>query len=264
MKSSNEKLIRLWATKNKDDEWWSSFITSPLAIVVNYFVVDFKWLTPNIITLLSFIAALFSVILIVIGGSVNFIIAAVMIHLSHVLDCMDGQMARYRQAKSPTGAFYDKFTDHLQVMLWFGAVGYAAFVQTQSVAPVFLAFIGVSFFSLRGYVKYMYCYTEMENNPAYLKQKVAQELTEKKDDAAGIEFNVFDNLRWFLAEQPKIINFDEGVFIFMLSVGLIFNLLIPMLWIFAISQVFHGVKRGFDRALCLEKSMNPSSNNKGY
>ncbi|MGY8690086.1 MAG: CDP-alcohol phosphatidyltransferase family protein, partial [Verrucomicrobiales bacterium] len=53
----NEKLERLWATKNKNDEWWSSFVTSPLAIVANFVVVDFKWLTPNRITLISFMAA---------------------------------------------------------------------------------------------------------------------------------------------------------------------------------------------------------------
>ena len=28
----NEKLLRLWDTKTKDDEWWSSFVTAPLAI----------------------------------------------------------------------------------------------------------------------------------------------------------------------------------------------------------------------------------------
>jgi len=56
----NEKLTRLWASKNKDDEWWSSFVTSPLAIAVNYIAVDIKWLTPNRITLISFITAVLS------------------------------------------------------------------------------------------------------------------------------------------------------------------------------------------------------------
>ena len=31
-----DKLEQLWATKTRDDEWWSSFITSPLAIAANY------------------------------------------------------------------------------------------------------------------------------------------------------------------------------------------------------------------------------------
>jgi len=38
----NRKLTRLWATKNKDDEWWSSFVTLPLAIAINYVAVDIK------------------------------------------------------------------------------------------------------------------------------------------------------------------------------------------------------------------------------
>ena len=54
----NGKFQRLWKTKNKNDEWWSSFVTSPLAILINYMVVDFKWLTPNLITLFSLITAL--------------------------------------------------------------------------------------------------------------------------------------------------------------------------------------------------------------
>ena len=248
MKISNEKLIKLWATKNKDDEWWSSFVTSPLAIVFNYFVVDIKWLTPNIITLLSFIVGLMSVVFIAIGGSINFIIAAGLIHLSHVLDCMDGQMARYRKSYSSSGSYYDKFTDHLQVILWFGAVGYAAYNQSQSVEPIFLAFTGVAFFSLRGYIKYMYYYTQMEKDSTYLEQLSFKNLSKKTPDKAGINFSTAENIRWFFAEQHKILAFDEGVFIFMLSFALIFNMLTPMLWVFAISQFVYAIYRGFDRA----------------
>jgi len=88
----NQKFTRLWATKNKDDEWWSSFVTAPLAIGVNYFAVDAKWLTPNRITLLSFVLAIVSVLYIIRGGTVSFFIAAILIQLSHVLDCMDGHV----------------------------------------------------------------------------------------------------------------------------------------------------------------------------
>ena len=151
----NKKLNRLWATKNKNDEWWSSFITAPLAIAVNYIVVDFKWLSPNLITLFSFIVAIIATGFIIIGGTTNFIVAAVLIHISHILDCMDGQMARYRGISSQAGSYFDKLTDQIQVIIWFGAVGYAAYHQSQDILPVFLAFAGVAFYSLRGYTKYV-------------------------------------------------------------------------------------------------------------
>ena len=250
----NEKLIHLWATKNKDDEWWSSFVTSPLAIAVNYIVVDIKWLTPNLLTLFSFITAIISALFIIAGGEINFITAAILIQWSHVLDCMDGQMARYRNTTSLAGNFLDKLTDQLQVSIWFGAVGYAAYAQSQDVLPLLLAFAGIALYSIRGYAKYVTIYIEMSRDNNYLeklsKMKSASEI--KKAVSAGLGFGVIANLQWFLGEQRKILVFDEGVFIFMLSLALILNSLTPMLWIFAISQFINCLVRTWQRKCQLE------------
>ena len=247
----SEKLKRVWATKNKDDEWWSSFVTSPLAIVINYFVIDIKWLTPNLITLFSFIIALASVVFIIVGGLMNFIIAAVLIHLSHILDCMDGQMAQYRGISSKSGSYFDKLTDQIQVPLWFGAIGYAAYAQTQNVLPVFLALIGIAFYSLRGYAKYVSIYTEMMDDKEYLEKLSINKV--KTKEIAGPGHGFIANFKWLIREQRKILYFDEGVFVFMLSFALIFNMIIPMLWIFAVSQVFYGLYRGWKRGLNLHQ-----------
>ncbi|MFT4546715.1 MAG: phosphatidylglycerophosphate synthase [Verrucomicrobiales bacterium] len=251
----NGKLERLWATKNKNDEWWSSFVTSPLAIAANYLVIDFKWLTPNLVTLFSFIAACAATALIVIGGQVEFYIAAALIHISHVLDCMDGQMARYRGVSSRGGSFFDKVTDQLQVSLWFGAIGYAAYAQTGEVLPVFLAFAGVSFYGLRGYIKYVVIYTEMSDDQDYLARAQNEAAAEnaQREGKAGLGHGMAANLRWFAGEQRKLLSFDEGVFIFMLSAALILNSLTPMLWIFAISQGFYGVARSLQRGRLLQR-----------
>jgi phosphatidylglycerophosphate synthase len=250
----NTKLHALWATKNKNDEWWSSFVTSPLAIAANYLVVDWKWLTPNRLTLLSFVVACVAVVLIVVGGKVPFIIAAVLIHASHVLDCMDGQMARYRGESSRSGGFWDKVTDQIQVVLWFGAVGYAAHAQTGQILPVFLAFAGVAFYSLRGYTKYVILYTEMSDDIHYFKRttKEVTVINQQRENAAGPEHGFLTNLRWFAGEQRKFFSFDEGVFIFMLSLALIFNCLTAMLWVFAVSQTFYGLARSIQRGRQLD------------
>ncbi len=243
----NEKLTRLWATKTKDDEWWSSFVTAPLAIMVNYLVVDIKQLTPNKITLFSLIVAILSVIFIIVGGTTNFIIAAILIHLSHVLDCMDGQMARYRKTSSLAGCFFDKLTDQIQVTLWFSAVGYAAYAQSQNVLPIFLAFTGVAFYNLRGYAKYVSLYTGMSQDNQYLDKLSKQASRVKNRQPAGLGFGFLANLQWLVREQRKIVFFNEGVFIFMLSLALILNQLTPMLWVFAISQLYYGLARSWQR-----------------
>ena len=255
----NEKLTRLWATKNKDDEWWSSFVTSPLAIAINYLVVDIRWLNPNLITLFSFITAIISALFIVAGGTVNFIIAAILIHWSHILDCMDGQMARYRKTSSLSGSFFDKLTDQIQVTIWFGSVGYAAYSQSQNVLPVFLAFTGVAFYSLRGYVKYLTIYTAMSRDSGYL-EKISKEASRvKKKETAGLGYGVLANFRWFIGEQKKFFSFDEGVFIFMLSLALVSDRLTPMLWVFAISQLFHGLARSWQRGYQIARNQTVTS-----
>jgi hypothetical protein len=162
---------------------------------------------------------------------------------------MDGQMARYRGTSSRSGSYFDKLTDEIQITIWFGAIAYAAYLQTQTVIPVFLAFAGVSFYFLRGYIKYVTIYTEMSDDKEYLIKKHQENLDKEKDkkECAGLGFGVLANLQWFVHEQKKILSFDEGVFIFMLSAALIFNILEPMLWVFAISQIFYGLYRGWQR-----------------
>ena len=252
----NRKLRDLWATKNKNDEWWSSFVTSPLAIAANYFVVDWRWLTPNRLTLFSFLVACAATALVIIGGPVSFVIAAVLIHISHVLDCMDGQMARYRGVTSKSGGFWDKVTDQIQVILWFGALGYAAHNQTGQILPVFLAFVGIAFYSLRGYIKYVIIYTEMGDDPDYLirTSREVAELSEQREKTAGLGHNFMTNLKWFGGEQRKFFSFDEGVFIFMLSFALIFDCITPVLWLFAVSQIFYGLTRTIQRGYQLDQS----------
>ena len=242
----NDKMARLWATKTKDDEWWSSFVTAPLGLAINYVAVELPWATPNRITAASFFAAVLGTICIINGGTTSFVAAAVLIHLSHVLDCMDGQMARYRQLSSPMGSYFDRLTDQVQVVLWFTAASVAAYSQSLSATPVFLALIGIAFYGLRGYTKYIAHEIETARDPDY-PAKMAR--CAKADSAAGPGFGIRVNLAWLLREQVKILRFDEGVFIFMLSVSLLLNQLEPMLWIFAASQVFWGFQRGILRGM---------------
>ncbi len=151
-----------------------------------------------------------------------------------------------------SGAFYDKLTDQIQVTLWFGAISYAAYVQSNEVLPVFLAFFGVAFYSLRSYVKYVTIYTEMSRNSSYLEDMNQIEAGEKLPDAAGLGFGIKANVLWFLGEQRKIFDFNEGVFIFILSFALVFDWLTEMLWIFAASQIYYGLARGWQRGRQIE------------
>jgi len=250
------KISRLWDTKNKDDEWWSSFVTAPLGVLLNYVVVDIKWITPNLITAVSFLIAVLSALFIIEGGSFNFLIAAILIHLSHVFDCMDGQMARYRKTSTASGSYFDRVTDQIQVTIWFGAVGYADYLQSGAVLPVFLSFVGVAFYSLRGYVKYVAIHVEMSRNSGYLQEMDHLAQINNKPIIAGYGFGFLANLKWFITEQRKILLFNEGVFIFMLSLALVINQLTLMLWVFCVSQLFFGLYRSWEHGRKIDLNQN--------
>jgi len=240
------KFLRLWDTKNKDDEWWSSFVTAPLGLLINYLIIDIKWITPNIITGVSFVTALLSALFVIEGGNFNFFIAAILIQLSHVFDCMDGQMARYRKTTTASGSYFDRVSDQLQVTIWFTSVAYADFLQSGNILPIILAFIGVALYSLRGYVKYVAIHVKMTQNSQYLKDMEHLVQTNKKPIVAGYGFGFLANLKWFIVEQRKILLFNEGVFIFMLSLSLVLNKLTLMLWVFFVSQLFWGLYRSWE------------------
>jgi phosphatidylglycerophosphate synthase len=223
-----------------------------MGILINYAVVDIRWLTPNLITLVSFVTALISAVFIFTGGTAGFVIAAVLIQLSHVFDCMDGQMARYRKTTSASGSYFDRATDQIRVALWFGVVGYAAYDQSANILPIFLAFSGVALYSLRGYVKYLAIHVEMSRDSNFLERTIKSSGARHVVEGSASGFDFRTNVMWFIREQRKIIYFDEGVLIFMLSLALILDSLVPMLWVFAVSQLFHGLFRTWQRGSNIE------------
>jgi len=130
------------------------------------------------------------------------------------------------------------------------------------VTPVSLAFIGVSFYAMRGYVKYVAIHSEMERNKEYLTEisRTRVALQKQSDELGGLGKGLGNNLTWFLKEQRKLFNFDEGVFVFMLSLALVFpSTLIPMLWVFAVSQGFWGIIRCCQRGQQLAHDQRPDS-----
>jgi phosphatidylglycerophosphate synthase len=180
----------------------------------------------------------------------NFVAAAILIQLSHVLDCMDGQMARYRGISSPAGSFYDKIADFIKIFIFFAAVSFAVFEETNNITVVFLGFTATFFYSLRSYIKYVTLNIRAENDPEYFENAS----NTKVELSAGLGFSLRKNLLWFLREQRKFFQFDEGVFVFLISAALLLHELIPLLWILAISQLYYGLMKALQRGLQIQKS----------
>ncbi|MEV0591200.1 CDP-alcohol phosphatidyltransferase family protein [Nonomuraea cavernae] len=94
-------------------------------------------LTPNSVTGISVALAVLSAVWFSAGDRAGQICGAVLLYLSFVLDCLDGQLARYTRTFSPLGAWADGMADRLkEYVVYVGlAFGYAAGVPSGAGGP---------------------------------------------------------------------------------------------------------------------------------
>ncbi|MGJ6966392.1 CDP-alcohol phosphatidyltransferase family protein [Streptosporangium sp. G11] len=97
---------------------WSRHLVKPVAAL---------GLTPNAVTGMSVGFAALAAVWFSVGTRPGLVAGAVLLYLSFVLDCVDGQLARYTRAFSPLGAWLDATFDRVkEYAVYLGlAIGYA-------------------------------------------------------------------------------------------------------------------------------------------
>jgi phosphatidylglycerophosphate synthase len=109
-------------------------------------------LTPNMVTVGSFLLYALAACLIVVGRSWA-IIAIVLLPLSYILDCLDGQLARYTGKTSAIGDYLDKTLDVLKIGIINAAMALAAYHLTGKTYYFLLGFASCFGFLFRYYIK---------------------------------------------------------------------------------------------------------------
>ena len=95
--------------KRQSDYIITLFVTNEISLFLTWILIKTR-VTPNQITLASIICA---VLCGVFYGFGYFITGSVLLFLSHILDCTDGNLARAKQMFSPTGKWLDMVGDRL-------------------------------------------------------------------------------------------------------------------------------------------------------
>ncbi|MGH7803091.1 MAG: CDP-alcohol phosphatidyltransferase family protein [Candidatus Binatia bacterium] len=82
--------------------------------------------SPNALTLLSLALTLVAAYAMTVDSAATAIVAAALIEIGFVVDCLDGQLARATRRTSDFGAYLDSMTDLAKVFLLLFAAGAAA------------------------------------------------------------------------------------------------------------------------------------------
>ena len=118
----NKKKLR-GCIKEKDG-WWASVFAGPLANRFLEPICEIKWLTPNHLTIVSFLIGLIAAYFFFKGDYQSLVIGGILVQLSFVVDCMDGQFARYSKKFSDFGAWLDRISDRVKDFVYFFALAF--------------------------------------------------------------------------------------------------------------------------------------------
>jgi phosphatidylglycerophosphate synthase len=110
-------------TRKPHDILWNRLVARPLAAVALVPLARTS-VTPNQVTLLTLLVFAGGAVVMALEPSWKaLILGAVIIELSYVLDCVDGQLARLKGTSSPVGAHLDFLMDELKAFLLVAAAG---------------------------------------------------------------------------------------------------------------------------------------------
>ncbi len=109
-------------SKKPQDIAWNTYVARPLAAVLVWMLRPTS-LTPNQVTFLgTAIFALAGLAFVFLPGAPGFLIAALLVQLSYLLDCVDGQLARLKNMTSDVGAYLDFLMDEIKALILVTAV----------------------------------------------------------------------------------------------------------------------------------------------
>ncbi|GDY86842.1 hypothetical protein SAVCW2_60410 [Streptomyces avermitilis] len=102
-------------TQKKRDAWWTVLLVDPVATPLVRQVALRTRITPNQLTWGAFLLGLASAVCFALGDWRWLVAGAVVYHLSFILDCMDGKVARLTGQGSVFGAWLDFVFDRIRV-----------------------------------------------------------------------------------------------------------------------------------------------------
>jgi phosphatidylglycerophosphate synthase len=116
------------------DAWWTVLLVDPLAARLVRLVAPYRWITPNLLTVVAMLLGVGSAACFLAQDRWWLIAGAVLFHLSFVVDCMDGKVARLNGTGSLFGAWFDFMFDRLRVFMCAAALFGGQYARTGHVA----------------------------------------------------------------------------------------------------------------------------------
>jgi len=215
-------LKRYQLLKSRDaKDWWTATFGDPVSWMILALIADWKFITPNLLTALTFISKIIASILIAFGDRSMTIYGAIFLQLGVVFDHMDGNLARYRKDITLKGGFMDRILDGISILIIFSALSWHVYINGDPVYYLVMGPAAASFYLIICYIYWSYAFYEM---------KILGNSKTVHPGAKSLKNNNISTLNYIKTGQKKILNFNHIDYYFWISFAIILNFTKWMLW----------------------------------
>ena len=140
---TDEEAARLRGAMKTRDAWWTRKVIGPLANRVVGWLAPVRIVTPNRVTVTSLLVGLVASGFLAVGRQPALAIGGILLQFSFLLDCVDGQLSRFRNSSTVFGAILDRLCDRVKLFAVVLALVLGLYrVAGDHVAP----FVGFAYF----------------------------------------------------------------------------------------------------------------------
>jgi phosphatidylglycerophosphate synthase len=179
-------------TYKRKDAWWTVWFVDPVASRLTLPVANHTGITPNQISFVSFLCGLGTAAAFAQGTHAMLALGALLYHVSFVLDCMDGKIARLKGTGSAFGMWLDFSFDQYKFWICAAGLAYGQYARTGEVRFIWLALF-LAFFDMLRYLnawQVAKVRREMER-----RLKAAAREAQRRSRALGASYVVTGDLR---------------------------------------------------------------------
>jgi phosphatidylglycerophosphate synthase len=161
-------------TYKRKDAWWTVLLVDPVASRLAVPIANHTRITPNQISFVSFLLGVGAAASFAQGTHPMLALGALLYHVSFVLDCIDGKIARLKGTGSAFGMWLDFSFDQYKFWICAAGLAYGQYARTGEVRYIWLALF-VAFFDMLRYLN------------AWQVAKVRREMDRRLKAAARVE-----------------------------------------------------------------------------
>lgn len=184
-------------TCKKRDAWWTVLLVDPVATRVLIRIARFGFITPNGVTWGALFVGLGSAGFFLRGDTQSLIIGAALYHVSFILDCIDGKLARLKGNGTVFGGWLDYVFDRIRVLFCALALMGGQYLRTES-AWYLIAALVVVFLDMLRYVDALQIYK--------MRMSMRTKIEKLKDARHAAEAALAAETP---AEEPKVVFMED-------------------------------------------------------